>query len=686
MLKSQLFHIEITEYPYFSSNLMVVDICKNDLQVQEEIMENQAKKFSLRVDRKGLRQKFRQARKKKSFWITVVIIAVLFLALVVGLIARAKGKSSQVAERTVQSATAEKGSISTTVVGTGTLQNGTATDVVVPTGIKVKEVLVESGDTVEEGQTLATLDEASIASELLEVKESKESVQEQIDSLSDDADDSGTTEYLEAKVLYGQMEELNAAEASLNTLLETKAVTASCAGTVDSVNVSADTEVTQSTASGTGVSSGDTASGADSGTGNESGASGGTAAMSDTGSGAEIILLSAADTISSVQNISDVSLTVEAPAAGQKPQSDIKETDAYTGTITWNCATDVFQADTAYTATIKLTAKSGYEFSTNVIPEVKGADVTSEVQKSDSGDSILIIKARFAKTAVAQSADDAKKDSQDSSSASGSSALGKEGGSTGTASAQAAGAASGDAYGTGSAGAGSTASGGSTSGSDTGTSGGSVYSAYEAAAFTIASGEDVTVSIQVDELDILSVEQGQSAAVTLDALDGQEFEGTITNVSQTASSGSSSAKYPVEITLEKTEDMMLGMSASATIHIEESENVVLIPVSALQEKGDSAFVYTGKDGEGNLTDEVEVETGLSDGNQVEIVSGLSEGDTVYYLKADSTGTEEFGGMTGGQDGMMPDGGSMPDGGQMPGGEMPDSGSMPQGGPGNGSEQ
>lgn len=569
-------------------------------------MENQAKKFSLRVDRKGLGQKFRQARKKKSFWITVVIVAVLFLALVVGLIARAKGKSSQAAERTVQSATAEKGSISTTVVGTGTLQNGTATDVVVPTGIKVKEVLVESGDTVEEGQTLATLDEASIASELLEVKESKESVQEQIDSLSDDADDSGTTEYLEAKVLYGQMEELNAAEASLNTLLETKAVTASCAGTVDSVNVSADTEVTQSTASGTGASSGDTASGAASGTGKESGASGGTAAMSDTGSGAEIILLSAADTISGVQNISDVSLTVDAPAAGQKPQSDIKETDAYTGTITWNCATDVFQADTAYTATIKLTAKSGYEFSTNVIPEVKGADVTSEVQKSDSGDSILMIKARFAKTAVAQSADDAKKDSQDSSSASGSSALGKEGGSTGTAAAQAAGAASGDSYGTGSAGVGSAASGGSTSGSGSGTSGGSVYSAYEAAAFTIASGEDATVSIQVDELDILSVEQGQPAAVTLDALDGQEFEGTVTNVSQTASSGSSSAKYPVEITLEKTEDMMLGMSASATIRIEESEHAVLIPVSALQEKGDSAFVYTGKDGEGNLTDEVEV--------------------------------------------------------------------------------
>ena len=159
-------------------------------------MENQAKKCSLRVHVKELGRKFNRAGKKKSFWITAVIITVLIIAMVVGLIVRAKGKSSQAAEMTVQSATAEKGSISTTVAGTGTLGNGTTTDVVVPTGIKVKEVLVESGDTVEEGQTLATLDEASIAGELLEVKESKASVQEQIDSLSSEAEDSGTTEYL----------------------------------------------------------------------------------------------------------------------------------------------------------------------------------------------------------------------------------------------------------------------------------------------------------------------------------------------------------------------------------------------------------------------------------------------------------------------------------------------------------
>ncbi|BDF04226.1 HlyD family efflux transporter periplasmic adaptor subunit [[Clostridium] hylemonae] len=640
-------------------------------------MENQAKKCSLHVHVKELGRKFNRAGKKKSFWITAVIITVLIIAMVVGLIVRAKGKSSQAAEMTVQSATAERGSISTTVAGTGTLGNGTTTDVVVPTGIKVKEVLVESGDTVEEGQTLATLDEASVAGELLEVKESKESVQEQIDSLSSDAEDSSTTEYLEAKVLYGRMEELEAAQSALNTLLETKAVTASCAGTVDSVNVSADTEITQSSASEAGGNSGGSENG------NVSSASAGTSAMSGTGSNSEIILLSAADGISAVQNISDCSLTVEAPETGQKPQSDIKETAEYVGTITWNCATSVYQSDTVYTATIKLTAKSGYEFSANIIPEVKGADVTSEVRKSDSGDSILQIKARFAKTAAAQGTDDTKKDSQNNASSSAGSAGGAESKSSGTA----AGASSGNAVGSESAGAGNGTSGdGSTSGSDAGTSGSSEYSAYETAAFTIASGDNVTVSINVDELDILSVEEGQPASVVLDALDGQEFEGTITKVALTASSGSSSAKYPVEITVDKTEDMMLGMSASATIHIEESENAVLIPVSALQEKGDSTFVYTGKDEDGNLTDAAEVETGLSNGSQVEIVSGLSEGDTVYYLKAGSTGTAESGGMINGQDGMMQDGGNMPGGGQMQDGEKPDMGSMPQGGPGNRSEQ
>ena len=623
-----------------------------------------------------------------------------------------KGADKSESQETVQSAEAGKGSISTTVVGTGTLENGIATDVVVPTGVKVKEVLVSSGDTVTEGQVLATLDEASIASELLEVKENIETVEDEIDALSDEADEEGTTEYLEAKVLNGQLSDLTEAETALESLLESQAITATCAGTISSVNVQADTEVTKSSessasSSATGNSNTNTVASADTtaATASADGASSvikTTAASSgkNTSSGmAAGLTYLTADTSTSVDansgendsieylsengaeaesiiTISECSVEVEAPVTGAAPQTAIAETDQYTGTISWNLSTDKFQSGTSYTADIRLTAKEGYEFSDSILPVVKGADVTSQVVESDAGESILQIKAKFSKTASSEGT-------------SGSAAAGAVSGgvsaitgSTGSQSGTSGSSASGSASGTSGSGNSGSASSGSvnsgsasaaSSGSDSsGTTGTSDYSLYETAAFSIASATEASVSINVDELDILSVKEGQTATVTLDALDGQEFEGTITEVSNEASSGNSSAKYPVTITFEKTEDMLLGMSASATIHVNEAEDAVLIPVDALQEKGDSTFVYTKKDSDGNLSGEVEVETGISNGSQVEITSGLEEGDTVYYLKAESSDTSSGQNMPGGMEGQ----GSMPD---MNGGEAPSGGQAPSGG-------
>ena len=622
-----------------------------------------------------------------------------------------KGADKSESQETVQSAEAGKGSISTTVVGTGTLENGTATDVVVPTGVKVKEVLVSSGDTVTEGQVLATLDEASIASELLEVKENIETVEDEIDALSGEADEEGTTEYLEAKVLNGQLSDLTEAETALESLLESQAITATCAGTISSVNVQADTEVTKSSessasSSATGNSNTNTVASADTtaATASADGASSvikTTAASSgkNTSSGmAAGLTYLTADTSTSVDantgendsieylsengaeaesiiTISECSVEVEAPVTGAAPQTAIAETDQYTGTISWNLSTDKFQSGTSYTADIRLTAKEGYEFSDSILPVVKGADVTSQVVESDAGESILQIKAKFSKTASGEgtSGSAAAGAASDGVSAITGSTGSQSGTSDSSASGMSGSSASGSASGTaGSGNAGSASAASSGSVSSVGTTGTSDYSLYETAAFSIASATEASVSINVDELDILSVKEGQTATVTLDALDGQEFEGTITEVSNEASSGNSSAKYPVTITFEKTEDMLLGMSASATIHVNEAEDAVLIPVDALQEKGDSTFVYTKKDSDGNLSGEVEVETGISNGSQVEITSGLEEGDTVYYLKAESSDTSSGQNMPGGMDGQ----GGMPD---MNGGEAPSGGQAPSGG-------
>lgn len=710
-------------------------------------------------------------KNKKVFWGSIAGCAGLAIVLAGGFFLQAKGASKNQTETTVQSAEAKTGNISTTVEGTGTVSNGTATDVVVPTGIKVKEVLVESGDTVEEGQVLATLDEASIASELLEVKENIESVEDEIDDLSSDAQTEGTTEYLQAKVLNGELTELQEAETTLTGLLETQTITATCAGTVSSVNVEADTEITKSSgsnssgSSSSGSSSGSSSSGSSSsaaatgmntaGT-SDSGSSDSTASTNTSASGTYSLMFLSASTsgtstssaesttdtteaqtqsagskdvyvstesntseTSDSEKITSVDVKVTAPKTGEKPQATITETDQYTGTISWNCSTDTFEAGTSYTADIRLTAKDGYVFSAKILPEISGADVTSEVLENDAGQSVLRIKAKFTKTSAKDSSNNGS--SNDTGSSTGNSGNSSNGntsnsgttsgtassgmassenasnGSTSNGNASGATATGGTSGGTaaGSSESGSSESGSSASGSAAGSSESSdsastdgnststQYSAYETAAFSIASDEKATVSINVDELDITSVKEGQTAKITLDAIDGEEFEGTITSVSSEASSGSSSAKYPVEITFDKTDDMRIGMTASASISIDEAEDAVLIPVDALQEKGNKTFVYTKKDSDGNLSGEVEVETGLSNGNKVEITSGLKSGDTVYYLKTTSSGNsdsqqnmQDMGGGPGGN-GEAPSG-DMGGNGGGPGG---DGGEAPSGGPG-----
>lgn len=55
----------------------------------------------------------------------------------------------------------------------------------------------------------------------------------------------------------------------------------------------------------------------------------------------------------------------------------------------------------------------------------------------------------------------------------------------------------------------------------------------------------------MDELDINSVEHGQKAVVTFDAIEDQEFEGEVTKIGNTASVSGGVAKYTITITIPK---------------------------------------------------------------------------------------------------------------------------------------
>lgn len=199
----------------------------------------------------------------------------------------------------------------------------------------------------------------------------------------------------------------------------------------------------------------------------------------------------------------------------------------------------------------------------------------------------------------------------------------------------------------------------------------------------VSADTNMSISISVDETDILSIAIGQEASVSIDSIGNETYTGTVTKVDKTATSTSGVTYYTAVVHIEKTEDMLSGMSASVVVTIEGSENALLIPVDALHQSSSSAYVYTEYDElTGEYSGKVEVTTGLSNSTYVEITSGLSEGDTVYYTEAEEN---SFGNMFGNMGGFGGGGGSFPggSGGGMPnfGGGSGGSGmpSMPGGG-------
>ena len=162
------------------------------------------------------------------------------------------------------------------------------------------------------------------------------------------------------------------------------------------------------------------------------------------------------------------------------------------------------------------------------------------------------------------------------------------------------------------------------------------YDTTQKTVVTLTGQEEMTVDFPVDELDILSLKVGMDAEITLDALPGQRFSGSITKINTYGENSGGNTKYTVTVTLPRAPQMLSGMNASVQIAAAVSEAVPTLPAAAIQFQGGTSWVYTGYDEKTDtLTDLTQVETGLSDGALVELRTSFPEGTTFYYRYADS---------------------------------------------------
>ncbi|WP_162880804.1 efflux RND transporter periplasmic adaptor subunit [Paraliobacillus sediminis] len=199
--------------------------------------------------------------------------------------------------------------------------------------------------------------------------------------------------------------------------------------------------------------------------------------------------------------------------------------------------------------------------------------------------------------------------------------------------------------------------------------------------------DNLQMIVNIDELDIAQIEVGQTAAIDVSAITDNNFTGTVTSVAKEANdSDSSVAQYAVEVTINEPEGIKVGMTAEATITTESKENVLTVPIEAIQTQGDQYYVLmedtsaeeaVEEESSETITEEndvaseqVTIEVGLQNEEVAEITSGLSEGDVILLetvQASDDTGEETrqdmFQGGFGGGAGERPSG-EIPAGGGM----------------------
>ena len=184
----------------------------------------------------------------------------------------------------------------------------------------------------------------------------------------------------------------------------------------------------------------------------------------------------------------------------------------------------------------------------------------------------------------------------------------------------------------------------------------------------IADFKHMKVTFRVDEYDISEVEVGQACTITVTSLE-RSFDSTVKTIDYISASSGNVAYYSATAYVDVDDGVLPGMQVTVSIPQEEAKDVVILKVDALSfDVTNQAFVYM-KDENGELQ-QVNVTTGVSNGNYIEITDGLKDGDEVFVeAQVVETAGGLLAGLFGRQQYNQPSGCGRPGGGSFPSGDF-----------------
>jgi HlyD family secretion protein len=174
---------------------------------------------------------------------------------------------------------------------------------------------------------------------------------------------------------------------------------------------------------------------------------------------------------------------------------------------------------------------------------------------------------------------------------------------------------------------------------------------------TIAALNNMQVKIEVGEHEVVFLKPGQRAELSVDALEGQTFEGSVVEIAQKATiknpgTESEVTTFPVKVLLDnRPAGVLPGMSSEVRITAETRGDAVIVPIQAVTVRPEKTLPDAKTAGEANTTLTAKrtretlakvvfvvdsdnkaharrVRTGIASDTDLEILEGLQDGEKV----------------------------------------------------------
>ena len=148
---------------------------------------------------------------------------------------------------------------------------------------------------------------------------------------------------------------------------------------------------------------------------------------------------------------------------------------------------------------------------------------------------------------------------------------------------------------------------------------------------TVISDGDFEVELSVPEIDVAKIEEGMVTTITLDAYDGSQWPGVVSDIDVISTLVEGVPVYRTTVTITEPDNRIrVGMNARASITTDSKDDVIVIPRRFIETNSGKSFT-TVKTTDGY--EERSITTGISGaGDQIEITSGLKAGEIVVRDK------------------------------------------------------